>query len=261
MEQICKYPRTPHLEGSGLQAGDEDLAVVRFDELAGKRLIVEEKMDGANCGVSFAPDGQLRLQSRGHYLTGGPRERQFDLLKGWANRYAAELWKLLADRYVLYGEWCYAKHTIFYNDLPHYLLEFDLYDTREDLFLSTERRVELLRQAPFIASVKVLHDGPLPSLAALQSLLGASHFMTPGHRRELREMSHAQGGDPERVLRETDPTGLMEGLYVKIETGGAVTERYKYVRPSFLQTVLESGNHWLDRPILPNRLRAGASLW
>ena len=261
MEQIHKYPRTPHLEGSGLQAGDEELAIVRFSELAGKHLVIEEKMDGANCGVSFDRDGRLQLQSRGHYLVGGPRERQFHLLKGWASRYSAELWELLGGRYVLYGEWCYAKHTIFYNDLPHYLLEFDLYDRRNDVFLSTARRRELLRNAPFIASVAVLHAAPLPSLAALEMLVGPSRFITASHREQLREAACAQGLDPERVLRETDPSGWMEGLYIKVEDGDQVTERYKYVRSSFLQTVLDSGNHWLNRPILANRLREGAALW
>jgi RNA ligase len=261
MEQIRKYPRTPHLAGSGLQAGDEELAVVGFGELAGKLLVVEEKMDGANCGVSFGPDGRLRLQSRGHYLTGGPRERQFNPLKSWASRYAGELWELLGDRYVLYGEWCYGKHTIFYNDLPNYLLEFDLYDAREDVFLSTARRMELLRDAPFLASVHVLHRGPLPSLAALQALVGPSRFIVPGHREELREAALAHGLDPERALRETDPSGSMEGLYVKVEDGEVVTARYKYVRSGFLQTVLDADSHWMDRPLLPNRLRAGVSLW
>src|SRR5205807_2014548 len=32
----------------------------------------------------------------------------------------------LTDRYILYGEWLYAKHTVFYTDLPHYFLEFDI---------------------------------------------------------------------------------------------------------------------------------------
>ena len=83
MDSIYKYPRTRHIEGSGIQAGDDDLQVARWSELAGKHLVVEEKMDGANCGVSFDTDYSLLLQSRGHYLTGGPREKQFDLLKQW----------------------------------------------------------------------------------------------------------------------------------------------------------------------------------
>src|SRR5512145_2697790 len=121
MEPIYKYPRTRHIEGSGLQP-DDDPHVVPFAELKGRYLVVEEKMDGANCGISFDRSGRLQLQSRGHYLLGGPRERQFELLKSWAARYTADLWALLGDRYVLYSEWLYGKHSIFYTDLPHYLL-------------------------------------------------------------------------------------------------------------------------------------------
>jgi hypothetical protein len=260
MEQIYKYPRTRHIEGSGLQA-DDDPVTAPWAELAGRHLVVEEKMDGANCGLSFGRDGRLRLQSCGHYLTGGPRERQFDLLKGWASAHAAALWGLLGERYVLYGEWCYGKHSLFYTDLPHYLLEFDILDTQAGVFLPTKRRAEMLKDVPFVASVQVLHAGPLPSLAALQSLVGPSRFIAPDHREHLAKAAQEAGLDPAQALAETDPSGLMEGLYLKVEEGGAVTGRYKYVRRGFLQTVLDSGSHWMDRPLLPNRLRARVSLW
>jgi hypothetical protein len=260
MEPINKYPRTRHLAGSGLQP-DDDPTTAPWSDLAGQYLVVEEKLDGANCGVSFDAGGQLRLQSRGHYLAGGPRERQFDLLKAWARRYAAELWALLSDRYVLYGEWCYGKHSIFYTDLPHYLMVFDLLDTRAGVFLDTAGRAALLGGCPFLASVPVLHTGPLPSAAALERLIGPSRFVAPDHRAQLAEAAAAAGLNPATALAETDPSGLIEGLYVKIERGGQVMARYKFVRPGFLQTVLDSGSHWMDRPLLPNRLRAGASLW
>src|SRR5688572_5687235 len=119
---IRKYPRTRHLVGSRLQPGDEDLAAVPFSAIAGRHVVVEEKMDGANCAFSFGPDAGLRLQSRGHYLTGGPRERHFDLFKQWANQNAGDLIDRIADRYVVYGEWLYAKHTVFYDALPQYFM-------------------------------------------------------------------------------------------------------------------------------------------
>ena len=40
MNVIHKYPRTPHLEGSRLQAGDHDLGQVPFRDLHGARLVV-----------------------------------------------------------------------------------------------------------------------------------------------------------------------------------------------------------------------------
>ncbi|MFL5802618.1 MAG: RNA ligase family protein [Roseiflexaceae bacterium] len=214
-----------YIEGSGLQA-DDDPQAAPFAELASRYLVVEEKMDGANCGLSFDASGRLHLQSRGHYLTGGPRERQFELLKSWAARYAADLWALLGDRYVLYGEWLYGKHSIFYTDLPHYLLEFDIYDTHEDIFLATEQRRRLLRVAPFIASVRVLHAGRLASLAALQALIGPSPFIAPDHREQLVAAARAQNLDMARVLRETDPSGLIEGKRCNSSDGRSIAPSY-----------------------------------
>ena len=261
MDIIYKYPRTHHIEGSGLQPGDEDLGVAPFRALAGRFLVVEEKMDGANSAVSFAPDGQLLLQSRGHYLTGGEREKHFHLLKAWANRYATELWDVLGERYVMYGEWLYAKHSVFYTDLPHYFLEFDVYDKTQDLFLSTERRQQLLEQAPFVASVKVLHEGPVSSLQDLTAMIGPSYFIAPDYLRRLEAICQEKKIDSSQALRETDQSGLMEGLYIKVEEEGTVQERYKYVRAGFLQTIFDSQSHWLDRPIIPNLLKAGVSLF
>src|SRR5947207_9025638 len=105
MLPLHKYPRTHHLEGSRLQPGDEDLDSVPFAGLAGKFLVVEEKCDGANSGLSFDPDGTLRLQSRGHYLTGGGREKHFNLFKQWAGSHAGPLFERIGSRHVVSGEW------------------------------------------------------------------------------------------------------------------------------------------------------------
>jgi len=42
-----------------------------LSNLAGAPLIIEEKVDGANCGISFSAGGEPRLRSREHFLTGG----------------------------------------------------------------------------------------------------------------------------------------------------------------------------------------------
>ena len=261
MKQIYKYPRTPHIEGSGIQRGDEDIAVLALRDLLGKHLVIEEKMDGANCAISFTTAGQLLLQSRGHYLTGGPHEAQFNLFKTWAYSYATQLQEVLTDRYIMYGEWLYAKHTVFYTDLPHYFLEFDIYDTSTRTFLSTERRQQLLHQLPFVVSVKVLYAGPLPARKPLSDLITHSYFISDNHLARLHELCTQKGLNSAQVLKETDPTTMMEGLYVKVEADGCVQERYKYVRSSFLQAILDSENHWLNRPIIPNQLQNGVSLF
>ncbi len=261
MEKIYKYPRTAHLVGSGIQRGDEDLSVIPVSILTGRHVVVEEKMDGANSALSFSRDGRLQLQSRGHYLIGGPREKQFHLFKTWASRYTSELWEVLRERYILYGEWLYAKHTVFYTDLPHYFMEFDIYDKDTDVFLSTERRRAFLAALPFVVSVDVLYEGQVNSSAQLIALLGPSHFISESHVERLHTLCQEKGLHSTQVLKETDTSPLMEGLYLKVEEAGVVQERYKYVRKSFLQTVFDSESHWLDRPLLPNCLKPGTILF
>lgn len=260
MDELYKYPRTRHIAGSAIQLGDHNLAPVAVQAFIGRHLVVEEKMDGANSAISFSDSGRLRLQSRGHYLGGGERERQFHLFKAWAHRSAPQLWEVLADRYVLYGEWLYARHTIFYTDLPHYFLEFAILDRRTSTFLDTVRRRQLLHRQPFVVSVPVLYEGAIQEMQALTRLLGPSSCIRQDQRQLLEDWCMRRGQESARVLRETDTSGLMEGLYLNVEGAGVVQARYKYVRAGFLQMVCDSGDHWMNRPIVPNLLAPGITL-
>jgi hypothetical protein len=260
MDRLYKYPRTPHLIGSRVQPGDEDLRSFSPDELFGREVVVEEKLDGANCGVSFDGAGRLLLQSRGHYLDGGPRERHFALLKSWATCHRRELQERLGDRFVMYGEWVYAKHTIFYDALTHYFYEFDVFDKRAEEFLSTRRRRELLGGLP-ITSAPVLLEGRVRSARQLFALVAAPAFQTARWGEALREAAESRGLDPRLALDQADRAGLMEGLYIKVEDAARVLERFKYVRAGFAQAVEDSDSHWLDRPVIPNRLRPGADIF
>lgn len=230
MIQILKYPRTPHITGSRLQPGDADLNVIARELLRGLPVVIEEKLDGSNCALSFDDQSNLVLQSRGHALTGGPRERQFDLFKRWARHHLPWLRHTLGPHYIMYGEWLFARHTIPYDQLPHYFLEFDILDRQSNQFLSTECRQDLLTGGPVI-SAPILASGMVDDLDGY-------------------------------LTRSTcSSSELMEGLYLKHEDHGQVLGRCKYVRPTFLQAVEESGEHWMDRPIEQNRLRPGVNLF
>jgi hypothetical protein len=260
MLPLLKYPRTQHLEGSRLQPGDEDLSAVPFSVLSGCQIVIEEKLDGANCGLSFDVDGTLRLQSRGHYLTGGGREKHFNLFKQWAGVHAQVLHELLGCRHVVYGEWLYAKHTIFYEQLPHYFHEFDVYDRQTETFLSTARRRDLLAGFPLVP-VPVLWQGAAKSLDDLLALVGPSRYKGLAWRECLTALCNGLGLDPDRIWKETDPSDLMEGLYIKHEEADRVVGRYKWIRAGFLTCVVDSGTHWLRRPIVPNQLAADVDLF
>lgn len=261
MDRILKYPRTRHLEGSREQAGDEDLKCAGFREIQGKYLVLEEKVDGANCGISFDPSGQMLLQSRGHYLDGGYGEKQFDLFKRWAGCFEDRLLDLLEDRYILYGEWLYAKHTVFYDSLPHYFMEFDIFDREEGRFFSTKRRREFLSEAPFIRSVRVLAQGWFGSVEEIAGYIGPSAFISAEKENRFADQCRRARVREEDAVRQTDLSGIMEGIYIKVEEGDYVTDRLKYVRGSFLNTILDSESHWMKRPIVANCLAAGADLF
>ena len=44
-ERIIKYPRTQYLQGSRLQAGDEDPNRIPFKEILGNHIDIEEKKE------------------------------------------------------------------------------------------------------------------------------------------------------------------------------------------------------------------------
>lgn len=185
MERIYKYPRTRHLEGSKEQLGDEDLKCVKFGELQGKYLVLEEKVDGANCGISFGADGKMYLQSRGHFLNGGYGERQFDLFKLWAGCFESRLRELLSDRYVMYAG------------------------------------------APFICSVRVLDEGYYKNAGQIADWIGPSRFISEEPRQSLLLQCQKNQADPELVFGQTDLTGIMEGIYIKVEDGEYVTGNFR----------------------------------
>ena len=205
-EKIIKYPRTPHLSGSRLQKGDEDLSQIPFARIKGKHIVIEEKIDGANVAVSFSEEGDLLLQSRGHFLTGGYRERHYDFFKIWASENIDMLFSLLDTRYIMYGEWMYAKHKVYYDALPHYFMEFDILDKPSGKFLSTERRMEML-EGTGICSVPVLGEGVYPSEKQVLSLLGRSLYITDAHMDNLRAEAESRAWTTKRFfVRPTLPT-------------------------------------------------------
>lgn len=261
MDRIYKFPRTQHIEGSRYQSGDEDLESIPFYEIAERNVVVEEKIDGANSAISFDEKGQIFLQSRGHFLLGGHSERHFNLLKQWANCHTSALWNTLGTQFVMYGEWLYAKHTVFYDLLPHYFIEFDILDKERMEFLSTDARQKLLKNLPFLVSAPILFTGKIKNKKQLYKLLKKSEFISEHHLGKLKEICQEKKLSVERAIKETDQSTDMEGLYIKIEEDGIVKGRYKYVRTSFLSAVESSESHWQSRPIIPNLLKDGVDLF
>ena len=238
-DDFVKYPRTPHLFGSKGTDDDKHLSEPESVEfIADESLIVEEKIDGTNVGIHFTMDGKVVLQCRGHLITQG---MQYDLFKQWTAVKRSIIEERLEDRYILFGEWLYARHSVHYRQLPHYFFEFDIYDKEAAAFLDLETRLTLL-DGTGVHTVPVLHRGAVGE-EELRALVGPSAF-------------DAAFDNP--LTGRTDD--LMEGLYLRTEAGGVATGRAKLVRPEFVEKVKQS-EHWQHQAMVPNRLADGAGLW
>lgn len=238
---FVKYPRTPHLFDSTGTPDDKRLGTRESEAIiSDSSLIVEEKLDGTNVGIHFCDAGKMILQCRGHKITSGMHP-QYDLFKQWAMVQRGRLEHILENRYILFGEWMYAKHTIHYAKLPHYFFEFDIYDKQALIFLTLKDRLKMLAGSG-ILTVPILHTGAIHQKDLL-SLVTESRF---GSRFE----------NP----RTQKSDGLMEGLYVRTESDRKVTARAKLVRPEFIEKINQS-SHWQHQVMVPNQLADGVDIW
>lgn len=236
MQTIQKFPRTKHLWGSNVAGDDKMLSereTVKVLSQNDVEYVWESKIDGSQIGFSLS-DGKLRVQNRSHYLTGGEHP-QYDLLRNWVHTVMPVLHPLLDERYIMFGEWTYAMHSIFYPKLKHYFHEFDFLDRSNGKFLDTELRTmacEELVKRKMLVQVPVIHVGKL-SLEEARKLM-----------------------DHPPVYGEDRP----EGVYLKIEKDGEVIGRYKLVRDEFIQAIIDGGDHWKNKPIIKNLLADGVDI-
>lgn len=221
-DHFFKFPSTPHLimlSGMDIR-GDKVLSESERSAFLQHDLVIEEKIDGANLGISFDSWGNIQAQNRGAYLQ-LPRAGQWKKLDNWLAQRTDTLFEHLLDQFILFGEWCYAQHSVFYDRLPDWFLAFDIYDKRADRFLSSKRR-DLLFRKMNLAQVPVLARGHF-TYSELCNLLSLSKF----------------GNQP------------AEGIYLRFDQADWLVQRAKLVRSTFIQTVEE---HWSRSAMRPNQL-------
>ena len=188
--------------------------------IADPSLIVEEKLDGTNVGIHFTSAGKMFLQCRGHEITSG-MQAQYDLFKQWTYGIRAVMEVVLEDRFILFGEWLYARHSVHYRTLPHYFFEFDIYDKERRIFLDLQSRLGML-EGMGIQTVPVIHRGPTTA-SELLAMIGPSRF---------------DSAFENPLTGKTD--NLMEGVYLRTESADRVTGRAKLVRPEFVEKIKQS---------------------
>ena len=219
-DYFFKFPSTPHIIFSDetMSRSDKLLPENQKNLLLSNWVTIEEKIDGANLGISFDKDGELVLQNRGQRLL-KPYLGQWEKMGLWVSGYLDRLFDVLEDKYILFGEWCYAKHSLFYSELPNLFIAFDIYDKKSKKFFSVERRNNVVERIglPIVPCIK------------------QGHFVLEDIPLLLRKSAYG------------DCNG--EGLYFRFDLDGWLNVRAKYVRESFSQTIEQ---HWKSAPILKN---------
>ena len=220
--EYFKFPSTKYITfpGQGTGRGDKVMPSEEVSRLLAQSVTVEEKIDGANLGISFDENGDILLQNRVNWLE-SPLEVQWKPLKGWIQRRQEQLFDGLFDRYILFGEWCYATHTVYYNRLPDYFIGFDVFDKIERRFFSADRRNDFLDRMGI--SIICRYGRGIYTLEELSAFFGKSHY-----------------GDQ-----------LCEGIYIRRDEGDWLKSRAKMVRSGFQQSI---GVHWRNRELRVNRL-------
>ena len=224
MSEFVRFPHTPHLSwlGSGQPRDDKVLPPKEVEALLSDKVLVEEKLDGANLGFSLDTTGRIRVQNRGQYLE-KPFQGQFSRLSSWLGMHEVPLRDTLTPNLILFGEWCAARHSLDYTKLPDWFLGFDVYDRTTDRFWSSKRRNELLDS---------LGIPVVPECFKGHANLNTLTDLLEQHPSAFRN-------------------GSMEGIIVRSESANWLTARAKLVRSDFTQAI---GEHWSKRGMEWNQL-------
>lgn len=215
-----KFSRPPHLavladsvirDAKGMSESEREM-FLRHE------LVVAEKVDGTNLAIPFDGEAHIQYQNRGAYFR-SPFSGQWKNLSEWLIPKTDILFEKLTDRHILFKEWCYAQHSVFYNQLPDCFWGFDIFDKESLKFLSRSRRDAVFLDID-ISGIPVIKKGRLTQ-PTLERTISISRL-------------------------SDNPAG---SIYLRFAQGGWLQQRAKLVHPKFIQSV---GKHWSRKGIEGN---------
>ena len=214
------YGSIPHLPGSRPTPGDHHISPGQADicqrnaRTKERRIIVQEKLDGACTAVAKTTAGDIVALSR----SGHPARRHpfphIRLFASWVDHRHDRFADLLRPGWRIVGEWLAVAHGIRY-DLPHDLwVYFDLFNERNRRM--TQEEITLCGADHFFKGATTVHaGGPVPAPELLAAI------------------GNGYSGAQE----------CAEGLVYRVEHNGKVEFLAKYVRHD-----LEPGRYMVREP-------------
>jgi len=232
-DYLPEFPRTRHLPWNPNATDDDPISDKADAEIlfSAPRVYVEEKVDGANCGIALVNEHPI-VRNRSHILHKGfiakktsAAKMQFASIFNWYYQNEKCFKKLydLAGPVSVYGEWLLAQHGMEYDRLPSLFVAYDLYDYTAQQYIDPGIARASLTEAGF-AVVPLIHEGTLTNYVQVEEWSnGASPFSSKTPR---------------------------EGVYIKVGDGRWLTHRFKLVRAGFVQGAL-----WSERSINKNKVQ------
>lgn len=223
------YPKTPHLPHlANMSEGDELAEGVSV--LVNAKVLVEEKIDGANCAMMLH-EGHPIIRGREKFIKKGntkdtPAQKQFAPIWNWFydNKNKFEMLnEFLGFEAGVYGEWLYALHGIKYDLLPDYFIAYEIYDPDGKDWIDPAQAKVALARCGFETPPLLYAAMPVPNYEFLENLCSQQS--------------------------DFSSTDLREGIYVK-ERVGNTTKRYKMVRQGYQQ-----GCRWDQKKLAKQKLR------
>lgn len=204
------YQRIPHFNRQISQMTHDDIELELPVEFP-LECWIQEKVDGANMGVSWTSGPVLR--NRNHILKKGyiekdtPAKLQFRPAWNWLHAHNSDIQKvskLLETPVTIYGEWLFAKHSILYDKLPDLFLAYDIWSVEDSQFFSPQIVQEVLSQTgiQFIKPQKV-------TLTSISDVIKFSE------------------------MKSQFRNGLAEGIVVKTSEGRFLKDTWKVVNKHF----------------------------
>lgn len=215
-----KYNRTFHFPFSPGATSDDKIAT-SMGHLVGVPIVITEKMDGSN--TSLEAHGCF---ARTH--SGAPAHKSFDGLKALQ----ATIRLRIPVGIQLFGEWCFARHSIEYNELPGYFLLFNVRELNpiNSLWLSWDE-VEMWAEEIGVPTVPVLFKGTVASEKELQQLVES--FMN----------------------QPSVCGGIREGVVARIAQGFLDNNFSQCVMKCVRANHVQTSEHWKDQEIIRNKLK------
>jgi len=203
-------------------ATNDDKIATNLGSLIGNEIVITEKMDGSNTSLEYAG-----CFARTH--AGPPSHASFDGLKALH----ATVKHKIPETIQLFGEWCFALHSIEYQELPGYFMMFNVRDhtTRQPGMWCSWDEVVMWAEEIEVPTVPVLFRGVVSSEKEFQTLV--ENFM--------KQPSHCGG------IRE----GVVARVAFEFPDESFNTCVLKCVRANHVQT----SEHWKDQEIIKNKLK------